>query len=1010
MQAEDRAKPNARKGRARKIVKWTAVVVLAVLVLVIAVVPAVVSSGGFRTFLLSKINKSVGGRADFADLSMGWIKGVKVKYLSFDDDAGQVSVKVKQIATKPHYASLLGGNLSFGRTTIERPEVEIRLKDKAPGVKVPTAQPGPVPVETAAFALVTDIAITDGSVKVTDARLRTAELSKINSSIGLRLPGEESTFDVDMVLAAGGKESEIHAAADVTPVKPKKGKGWTLEGATGSLTVKVKDMDLESIEPLLALSGTEVKAKGKLSADLKSEIKNGQPANVVGKIAGVGLDVSAPQLKGDRFRTKVLDVDVKVTAKDKAINIESLKLKTDWAAMNFSGSVPTDLAGADKMKPLWESELKGNFDCDLPAVASLMPNTLGLKEGTNITSGKVSGDIQTVTEGGKRQIRANADLAGLRGTVSGKEAALSQPVEARVLLSEDKDAVKFDQVVVTSSFANIKASGTMEDIRYDADVDLAKLQAELGQFVDLGGYKLSGRAVETGQVTIEPNYIGVVGVAQMTDVSITSPNNVTASEPKAMFNFDIGIDQKQSLLALDAVKADASFGKVDIKDGVIPLGEDSKKAMKLAVNVSGVDLGKLRPFAIVFGSLGEDTLLGGIAESQVDITSEKDTYRISTKNTKIKNIEYGSVGRKPFRQSEVSLAGDALLDSAEKQYVVKAKLFSDAVEASLELANVTKEGQSLLKGKADLAYDAAALGDAVSGYVAGDIKLAGKRATSVEFASRYPADDPNKLLANLSTNKCTFGFDKIDYRGFNLGVTDVNAQFDKGLLTIDPFTTSANGGQISLGANADFRGAAPVISIPQPISMKGIQINETLSREFKGVLAIFNPIFKDTLGVGGIFNFSAEKLFMPLAPERKNDIQMAGSLSMDNVSFTSTGLLGQLLGLLGLGGRMSVAMVHPTKFVVKDGFVRYDNMQIDIGNTPINFKGTVGLDKKLDMLVSVPIGGRISDTIGTVSLPLTGTIDNPTLDKSKLGENLIQNTLKDLLNKEGKGLLDDLLK
>jgi len=37
---------------------------------------------------------------------------------------------------------------------------------------------------------------------------------------------------------------------------------------------------------------------------------------------------------------------------------------------------------------------------------------------------------------------------------------------------------------------------------------------------------------------------------------------------------------------------DASFGKVDIKDGVIPLGAEAKKAMKLGVNASGIDLGK----------------------------------------------------------------------------------------------------------------------------------------------------------------------------------------------------------------------------------------------------------------------------------------------------------------------------------------------------------------------------------------------------------------------------------
>jgi len=840
------------------------------------------------------------------------------------------------------------------------------------------------------------------------------ELSNINSKISLRPPGKTSTFELDTILVAKAGESKIHASADVTPVKPKKGKGWTLEGATGSLTVKVKDLDLESIEPLLALSGTEVKTKGRLSADLKSEIKNGQLANVTGKVTGRDLDITAPQLKGDRFQTKILDADVKITAKDKAIDIESLKLKTDWAALNLSGSVPTDLAGEEKLKPLWESDLTGSFDCDLPAVASLMPNTLGLKEGTKITSGKITGDIQTITQAGKKQIKASVDLAGLKGTVSGKQVALSQPVQARVLLSEDKETVKFDQIDVTSSFANIKANGTMEAIRYDADADLAKLQSELGQFVDLGGYKLAGRVVETGQITIEPKHITVSGAAQIMDLAITSPNNVTASEPKAVLTFGFEIDQEQNILALNTVKADASFGKVDIEDGVIPLGEEAKKAMKLSVNADGIDLGKLRPFAVVFGSLGEDKVLGGIAEAQIDITSEKDTYKISTQNTKIKNIEYGSVGQKPFRQSEVSLVGDALINPTEKQYVVKAKMFSDAIEVDLELANVTKDGQSLLKGKADVEYDWAAVSQVASEVLPPELELQGKRTTSIEFASQYPADDPNKLLANLSTNKCTVGFDKADYRGFDLGPTDVNAQFDKGLLTIDPFTTTANGGEITLSAIADFTGPSPVISIPEPISIKDLQIDETLSYEFRGVLAYLNPLFGDVIGVGGRLNFSAEKLLIPLDWKRRNDMEILGALGMDNVTIRPTepgSLFTVLLSLIGLGGDRARASIHPTNFTVKDGFVRYDNMQVDIGNTPIYFKGAVGLDKSLDMQVSVPVGGGLAETLGgAISLPLTGTIDNPTLDKSKLGQNLLENTLKGLLDKEGKGLLDGLFK
>ena len=101
--------------------------------------------------------------------------------------------------------------------------------------------------------------------------------------------------------------------------------------------------------------------------------------------------------------------------------------------------------------------------------------------------------------------------------------------------------------------------------------------------------------------------------------------------------------------------------------------------------------------------------------------------------------------------------------------------------------------------------------------------------------------------------------------------------------------------------------------------------------------------------------------------------------------------------------------IHPTDFVLQDGVVRYDDMQIDIGKTPIHFKGVIGLDKRLDMMVALPLGSlagnlSIGDKSGgaAVWLPLTGTIDNPKLDTSRLLESQLQDTVK--------GLLQDLLK
>jgi hypothetical protein len=113
-----------------------------------------------------------------------------------------------------------------------------------------------------------------------------------------------------------------------------------------------------------------------------------------------------------------------------------------------------------------------------------------------------------------------------------------------------------------------------------------------------------------------------------------------------------------------------------------------------------------------------------------------------------------------------------------------------------------------------------------------------------------------------------------------------------------------------------------------------------------------------------------------------------------------------------LGGhilvRGTVLTVHPTRLVLQKGVLRYDDMQIDVGDNPVNFKGAIGLDKSVDMTVTLPYTteGRTvrvgRETGGTrIVLPLKGTLDKPDklLDMNKLLELQLKQQGEQLLRK-----------
>ena len=125
-------KTRPRKKSAKRILTLSLGLAIILIILLFLLAPVFISSQSGRRMILAKINSSVAGQANFTDLSMGWLKGITIDEFSFNDDAGGISVQVKQIATKPQYASLLTGGLSLGRTLIDKPNVAINLKEQQP--------------------------------------------------------------------------------------------------------------------------------------------------------------------------------------------------------------------------------------------------------------------------------------------------------------------------------------------------------------------------------------------------------------------------------------------------------------------------------------------------------------------------------------------------------------------------------------------------------------------------------------------------------------------------------------------------------------------------------------------------------------------------------------------------------------------------------------------------------------------------------------------------------------
>ena len=1001
VKTEKKSKSRSRKKTTTRILKLVLLLIVVMIVLVLLLVPAFMSSEKGRRLILAKINDSIAGQTDFADLSMGWFKGVRIADFSFNDSLGQISVQVKQITTKPHYASIVMGNLSFGETTIDQPKVSVNLKGQPAAEQEPAGKPEPVPVKAGYIALVMDVVINDGNLKVTDSKARTVELSQINSRLNLRPPGRQTDFDINLVVVGQKAErSPIHAAGQIKPGTAKN--GWTLKGTNGDLTIEVNNLDLESLGPIFELAKIEVQAKGSVSVDINAVIKDGNFENLSGSIKAKNLDITGPILKGDQLKTGLLNVVVKLKSEQQLINIEQFQFDSDWLVAKAGGMVPTTFRSwTDFLTSESDYSLDADFELDVAAIFSQMPHTFGIKEATKVTSGKLSGNIRA----NRGSLTGQANLTELAGTVEDKKLALSEPVTAKVQISADNNKINFDTLDVSAAFAKINASGPLEKLKYDGYVDLEKLLSEFGQFVDLGPYKITGEISEQGILSVSKGKITGVGSSQVKNLSITSTDGVTAQEPMAEVNFDFAMDWQSNVLTLNSMEIKSSLGQVNTEQAILPIGEKPQVPMHLAISAKNIDLGKAKPFAVLFASLPQETQLAGIAESKITISSDKNIYKITTDSTKIRAFKLTYPDKKPFEANEVTLTFNAEVNPKQKTVNIKElQLESPQIKIHKGEFNLLNEAdKTKLKGQAECEYDWSAVSAVVAPYLPEGLTLQGKRKDAVSFVSEYPRGQTDKLVANLTAN-AKLGFERAGYMGLNFGPTDVDINIQKGLLKIAPFVTTVNEGQFTFAGQVDFRQKPAQFKIAKPMQiMKDIKINDQTTKK---LLMYLNPIFADAVNVSGIANFSCEQLTIPLSAAAKNQIEVVGTISMDQVRLQASDLLGQILSGAGTSARGTDITIRPTKFVLRDGFLRYDDMQMDIGDNPVNFKGVIGLDKSLDMTITLPYTAmgrtvRIGrETSGQrITLPLKGTIDKPQLDIGKLLESQLKQQLEDQLRK-----------
>lgn len=1000
MESERNSNPETKtKGKRKWLILFSGII-LASLIAVFFLIPYVASSEWVREIILQKINKTGKVRLTLTDHTFSWLDGIELDGLSFKDSTGRLSGNIEYIHTRPHYFSLLLGHLSFGKTIIENPRIFIQLAEKAKKSQS-EAEAAVTKKDITVLAPVKhiELEIQNGKVDLTNRKEQTFNIYELDSDIKLDSYGRYIKFNLKSSLKGGNIQSKgdlnFHGKEH-----------FSFKELSANLTLKVDKMLLHTLGPMFTAAGIDLDAKGLVSTNVNVHLKKGRLIKSHGRISGEKLELTGDFFENDILRITDLDINVPNAGTEEGIELGWVKVEGDWLNGKISGHFPMRFQPMEQLlRPGADFRLDGYLECNIAKATSRMPRLLRLKEGTQVESGKLNVNVSTNVIEKRKTVSISARLAELTGSTGGKHISLSEPVTADVNLAGDETGAKFDKTNFSASFGQISGSGSTQSMNYHGRFDLGKLQSEFGQFLNTKGLETSGAISINGKIRNLKDKAQISGSSIIKGLLLKRGNKTIISEPKAQLDFSVTAAPGKDIIGLSTVQFKGDSGKITLDESTIPLSEKSTEKLELKVSAQGVDLHRIQAFSELSGKPVGQMQLYGTANSDITIKRQTAGYRAFS-NSEIKDFKLVLPGEKSFQQSRVSIAFDAGINPTEKEISVSnLNLSTPDVNVSGEFSRTTKEDKSRIQGKAECKYEWEAVRSLLRAYFPEGLNVEGQRKDTIEISSTYPVGEPNKIPANFNLTLTT-GFAKAEYSGLNFGATNLKLKAENGILNIPYFSTKVNNGNFAFSGTINLQKKPLILRTPGQLHIiNNVELNDEIGAKF---LRHLNPVFAGATKIRGIADFNSQELKLPLGKASGKETVIKGVISIPQLTLEGSDLIKQIFLAFGKSPPSQQFVLHPTQFTFKDGIVSYDNMQIDAGEYPINFKGRIDPDRKLDMTVILPftLDGKLVKTAGAaeqrIAVPLKGTIHQPEINLEKL--------IRDQTIEKGIELLEDLLK
>ena len=742
-----------------------------------------------------------------------------------------------------------------------------------------------------------------------------------------------------------------------------------------AIRIWARRIQLDVLQPLIAQLFPEVRCQGMISVQGEAMMLGNDPAaGFTLRAAARAADINWNHASWDSDETlkiSTASIDLAVAAAEDGIIVKSLSFDCPFATLNGEGEIrlPAERTLKNKLSsdlnravrrtstvPDGEARATGQVHirgrADLVALSRMLPRTLRLREGIQLTQGTVTFDATTQPEmsanpGSQRlSWQVLAETSRIVGRLDQQTLVWDSPVRLQGSGPLSIFAVKLDALKLSSDFGQIKVLPAGKAVNIHGRIDMQRLWSHLGQFIDSVPPAIRGEVLMHANVE-RPSSDDVV----LRDVQLLADNLRIESEHLA-------------------IRTNQPLPKM--LDG------------QLILTGSGA---AVRSFFVPWIGLSWLAL-----ESQVAVRLNAAPHRL----TIIGEIRPGAkasvsrgVSNRPelFRINQAQLALDIDTEIRPDHYVIRnGHLWIPGLETQLSGTLETGGEWMTTQLVMDMDYDLAKLSRMVPGEPEQEIRLSGRRQTRIAVQGTpafWDCTGPAHTAPLQVTGE--FGWESADLCGLRLGPGTVPFRVKSGQLQTDPIRCSLNGGQFNGMLNYDLQ--ENFIAMASGSRVENITVTEELSDRW---LSYVTPFLAEAAGARGSVSARLSRFYY--SPDRPESSEIRGTIDVQGITASPGGSLSVMMQTLDTfrSDRRSLARdlsIPPQQIQceLRNGTITHDRILLSLCGYDLRSQGSVGLNKQVNLILEVPLGksdGRRSPD--SVFVPVTGSVSRPKIDLGRI--------------------------